>query len=155
MRLVLQCAMCGTHHPVGTDICSTCRATGVTQLRLMFECVTCGRLGLNPTCETCPPVAALSLDDDELIVAEEIPNEPLTLDDDAEYSDIDLVIDFDDEEEGEKSVFDLSDDLDDKDEDEDEDPLTEFMDDDFDDPDEDEEERDFDDSELDVLDDRD
>ena len=42
MKLVLQCAMCGTCHPVGTVVCSACRATGVAQLRLMFECPTCG-----------------------------------------------------------------------------------------------------------------
>ena len=83
MRLVLQCAMCGTHHPVGTAVCSTCRATGVTQLRLMFECPTCGRLGLNPACATCPPaVAVVPLDlDEELVVAEELPDDQLTLGD--------------------------------------------------------------------------
>ena len=79
MKLVLQCAMCGTVHAVGTLACSTCRASGVTQLRLMFECPTCAGLGLNPTCGTCPPVVPLELDD-ELIVAEEVTDEPISLD---------------------------------------------------------------------------
>lgn len=55
MRLVLQCAVCGTCHPVGTDECSACRATGVRDLRLMFECPACLRLGLSPFCGACPP----------------------------------------------------------------------------------------------------
>ncbi|MCI0701390.1 MAG: hypothetical protein L0241_09950, partial [Planctomycetia bacterium] len=55
MKLVLQCSMCGTHHPVGTVVCSTCHAEGVNQLRLMFECQQCGRLGLAPQCVSCPP----------------------------------------------------------------------------------------------------
>lgn len=55
MKLVLQCAVCGTNHPVGTPACATCRATGVQNLRLMFECPSCFRLGLNPTCDACRP----------------------------------------------------------------------------------------------------
>ena len=74
MTLVLQCAMCGTHHPVGTPACATCRASGVPQMRLMFECPACGGLGLNPACAACPAVVPLDLDD-ELIVAEEVPEE--------------------------------------------------------------------------------
>ena len=106
MRLVLQCAMCGTHHPVGTPACSTCRASGVTQLRLMFECPACGSLGLNPTCDVCPPVVPLSLDDD-LIVAEEVPDESFTLDPPIaeDIEEIDLRLDFDDDE----AVFTLDD----------------------------------------------
>ncbi len=92
MKLVLQCSMCGTHHPVGTVVCSTCHAEGVNQLRLMFECQQCGRLGLAPQCVSCPPAVpptrafeviptplpggdeqleSLDLDDD-LIIAEEV-----------------------------------------------------------------------------------
>lgn len=77
MKLVLQCAMCGTLHPVGVPACSACRAAGVPQLRLMFECQSCGLLDLNPVCGTCPPTATervYELDDD-LIVAEEVPDE--------------------------------------------------------------------------------
>ncbi len=90
MRLVLQCAMCGTHHPVGTAVCSTCLASGVTQLRLMFECQTCGALGLDPACGAC----ATREFENDLLLAEEVievpytidgseePPEPLSLDDD-------------------------------------------------------------------------
>jgi recombinational DNA repair protein RecR len=70
--------MCGTHHPVGTRTCSTCRASGVTQLRLMFECPSCGRLDLAPVCEVCP---AASASDEDLILAEEVTDEPLSLGD--------------------------------------------------------------------------
>ena len=73
MKLVLQCAMCGTHHPVGAPACATCRASGVPQMRLMFECPACAGLGLDPTCAACPAVMPLDLDDD-LIVAEEVPD---------------------------------------------------------------------------------
>ena len=94
-RLVLQCAMCGTHHPVGTSVCATCRASGVTQLRLMFECPTCGQLGLSPVCATCPPPLEL---DDDLILADEVMEEPLTLDTDlAEFDDEELDLDFDED----------------------------------------------------------
>ncbi|QJW99488.1 hypothetical protein [Frigoriglobus tundricola] len=79
MKLVLQCAMCGTLHPVGSPSCSTCRASGVPQMRLMFECSACGALGLNPSCSACPVGVPLDLDDD-LIVAEEVPDEPLRID---------------------------------------------------------------------------
>jgi hypothetical protein len=85
VKLVLQCAMCGTNHPVGTLVCSTCRARGVAQLRLMFECQLCGRLDIHPVCQTCPqpgvPLTdpALELDND-LIVAEEVPDEPVVVD---------------------------------------------------------------------------
>jgi hypothetical protein len=68
--------MCGTQHAVGTAECTTCRATGVAQLRLMFECPTCRHLGINPKCEKCRSVAPLELDD--LIVAEEISDAPTT-----------------------------------------------------------------------------
>jgi hypothetical protein len=60
-------------------------------LRLVFECPACSGLGLNPTCEACPPVVPLDLDDD-LIVAEEVTDEPLTLDPDAPEFDGDLVL---------------------------------------------------------------
>ena len=55
MNLILQCAVCGTSHPVGSSICSTCRATGLTDLRLLFECPKCFRLGLLPACSSCSP----------------------------------------------------------------------------------------------------
>ncbi len=91
MRLVLQCAMCGTHQPIGTPACSVCRATGVGPLRLMFECPTCGRLDISPVCETCPPLPfADALDfDDGLIVAEEVieADEPLVVEVEAEELD--------------------------------------------------------------------
>ena len=81
MKLVLQCAMCGTSHPVGTIACSACRASGVGQLRLMFECPTCGRLDLSPVCEFCPrPATAFAYEVDELIIAEEIVEEPFAVD---------------------------------------------------------------------------
>lgn len=84
MKLVLQCAMCGTHHPVGTPVCSTCRASGVTQLRLMFECQSCGRLDLSPVCAACPrPAQPIYELDDDLIVAEEVVDDPLALELDA------------------------------------------------------------------------
>jgi hypothetical protein len=89
----------------------------------MFECQKCGQLGLNPYCETCPrsqappiadPSEVLELDD-ELIVAEEVIEEPLTLDDDFLDFDSDLELDFDEleidlgEQEGEKTILSLSD----------------------------------------------
>lgn len=137
MKLVLQCAMCGTHHPVGTIVCSTCRASGVAQLRLMFECQTCGRLDLKPTCETCPPPEValppdpFTLDlDDDLIVAEEVTDaaeseedEKLVVDesadDSAKYEDV-----FDDALDADLSAFDL--DLDDVFDDESETEFDEF-----------------------------
>lgn len=60
MKLVLQCAVCGTNQAVGTAVCLACRATGVQNLRLMFECPTCFRLGIVPACDQCqPPTPAL------------------------------------------------------------------------------------------------
>jgi hypothetical protein len=53
MRLVIQCSVCGTIWTVGTAVCGTCRASGIQNLRLLFECLTCFRLGLNPSCESC------------------------------------------------------------------------------------------------------
>lgn len=53
MRLVLQCTLCGTINTVGSNLCGTCRASGLQNLRLMFECLHCFRLGLNPSCEPC------------------------------------------------------------------------------------------------------
>lgn len=82
MTLVLQCAMCGTHQPVGTPACQTCRASGVGQLRLMFECPTCGLLDISPICGACPPLPELpdvGFDMDGLIVAEEVPEFPFAL----------------------------------------------------------------------------
>jgi hypothetical protein len=81
--------MCGTHHAVGTAACSTCNASGVSQLRLMFECEACGALGLDPTCAPCA--------DRDLILAEEVP--PYVVVDD------EIELTFDDDE-----LFDLSDD---------------------------------------------
>ncbi len=115
MKLVLQCAMCGTHHPVGTLVCSTCRASGVTQLRLMFECPACGHLGINPVCQACLPVVPPyevvepAETEGDLIVAEEVVDGSLTPDDD----DFTLELDEDDgEEEDEKVVVDLSEEAD-------------------------------------------
>jgi hypothetical protein len=97
VKLVLQCAMCGTGHPVGTIVCSACRATGVAQLRLMFECQTCGRLDLNPTCAFCPRPAdgtEPAFEVDELIVAEEIIDEPIAIDLGATDESEDLPLEF-------------------------------------------------------------
>lgn len=109
MKLVLQCAMCGTHHPVGTPVCSTCRASGVTQLRLMFECPSCGRLDLNPVCETCPrPAQSIYELDDELIVAEEVADDPFALELDALDPVGELPLELDTEVEEDIFVVDLS-----------------------------------------------
>ena len=139
MKLVLQCAMCGTHHPVGTPTWPTCRASGVSQMRLMFECSTCGHLGINPVCEACPFIEPLELDDD-LIIAEEIIDEPISLDpagEEEEFEDFDLDLDFDeDEAEDEVVIMDLSEEN--LDEDEEDEDL-------FDDLDEDESDEDFED----------
>lgn len=124
MKLVLQCAMCGTSHPVGATVCSTCRASGVTQLRLMFECPTCSGLGITPTCSQCPPIVPLELDAD-LIVAEEVADEPLAVDDlrfefelsldetddGTEFEVIDEVEGFDPTREAEAIVLDLTDEI--------------------------------------------
>jgi hypothetical protein len=114
VKLVLQCAMCGTHHAVGTPVCSTCRASGVAQLRLMFECQSCGRLDLNPVCPTCPrpaqavePVYEL---DDDLIVAEEVADDPFALELDAIDAIGELALDIDEEGEADIFVVDESDD---------------------------------------------
>jgi hypothetical protein len=56
MRLVIQCSVCGTIHTVGTAVCGTCRASGIRDLRLLFECQICFRLGLGPSCDVCSPV---------------------------------------------------------------------------------------------------
>lgn len=55
MKLVLQCAVCGTNHAVGTTVCATCRAAGLQNLRLLFECPRCYGVGLSPRCEACHP----------------------------------------------------------------------------------------------------
>lgn len=55
MKLVLQCGVCGTNHTVGTTACTTCRATGLEHLRLLFECPKCFKLGLTPHCQACIP----------------------------------------------------------------------------------------------------
>ncbi len=99
MKLVLQCAVCGTNHPVGTEACPTCRATGVQNLRLMFECPACFRLGLLPSCAVCNPLpyevvqepeeaeaslngeVLLSLDDDEELSLDDDDGFEFTLDD--------------------------------------------------------------------------
>jgi rubredoxin len=59
VKLVLQCAVCGTVHAVGATVCGTCHATGVRNLRLMFECPRCFGLGITPACAACPPVLPL------------------------------------------------------------------------------------------------
>lgn len=68
MKLVLQCAVCGTVHPVGMTTCVTCRATGFKNLRLLFECPRCFELGLVPHCTRCaivPHTAVYSLSDED------------------------------------------------------------------------------------------
>jgi hypothetical protein len=55
VKLVLQCAACGTHQDVGARMCPTCKATGVEHLRLMFECPRCFALGIAPECAACNP----------------------------------------------------------------------------------------------------
>jgi hypothetical protein len=62
MRLVVQCSVCGTILPVGTATCGTCRASGILNLRLLFECLKCFRLGLNPECDCRVPSTSLDLD---------------------------------------------------------------------------------------------
>jgi hypothetical protein len=82
MRLVLQCSVCGTIHTVGTAICGTCRASGIQNLRLLFECQRCFRLGLDPACDVCSHL--LSLDEEKpitdlgrgMIAAQMEPHEP-------------------------------------------------------------------------------
>ena len=70
MRLILQCAVCGTVNAIGLRECGTCRATGLEHLRLLFECPRCIRLDLCPTCEPCSRL--LSLDEPYEIVPEPI-----------------------------------------------------------------------------------
>jgi hypothetical protein len=95
----------------------------------MFECPTCGYLGINPRCEQCPVFTPLELD--ELIAAEEITDELLSLDPTAEdfHFDLDFDLNLGDEAvivdlTGESSVemgeAHFSDDEDDEDEKEDE-----------------------------------
>lgn len=79
MKLILQCAVCGTSHHVGTDVCATCRATGLENLRLLFECGKCYRTGLKPECERCePPLSCEVVEDadESLPVVEVMPDEP-------------------------------------------------------------------------------
>lgn len=95
MTLVLQCAMCGTHQPVGTPACTSCGASGVGQLRLMFECPGCGRLDISPICGTCPLVAHLSdwgYDADGLVIAEEVVEDPFALE--LDEADAVLIVDL-------------------------------------------------------------
>jgi hypothetical protein len=50
----------------------------------MFECPACRRLDLNPACDACPatgPRAVAPVAGEELILAEEVTDEPLSLDD--------------------------------------------------------------------------
>ena len=65
MRLVVQCAVCGTHHPVGTVVCTTCKAMGIQNLRLMFECPVCFHLGILPACEVCTPLLPYEVVEDD------------------------------------------------------------------------------------------
>lgn len=91
MTLVLQCAMCGTHQPVGTPACTSCRASGVGPLRLMFECPGCGRLDISPICGACPLVAGpfdWPYDADGLVIAEEVVEDPFA----AELDEADAVL---------------------------------------------------------------
>lgn len=55
MRLILQCSVCGTNHGVGAEVCGTCRAAGLANLRLLFECTRCFTVGLRPSCIVCNP----------------------------------------------------------------------------------------------------
>ena len=71
MRLVLQCIVCGTIHTVGTAICGTCRASGIQNLRLLFECQNCFRLGLDASCDSCSRL--LSLDPVEKLPEPRLP----------------------------------------------------------------------------------
>ena len=59
MRLILQCAVCGTINAVGLTECGTCRATGFENLRLIFECLHCFRVGLTPACDKCSKLLSL------------------------------------------------------------------------------------------------
>ena len=70
MRLILQCAACGTVGSVGATTCGTCHATGYENLRLLFECPHCFRLGLVPKCEDCAKL--LSLDPPYEVVPEPV-----------------------------------------------------------------------------------
>ena len=114
MTLVLQCAMCGTVQLVGAESCSSCGAAGVAQLRLMFECPTCGRLGLNPACAACAAPAGYVVvePEEELIVAEEVIDESFSLDEiEIPADDVELVFDLDDEDDAdEKLIVDASED---------------------------------------------
>ena len=116
----------------------------------MFECQTCGDLGLNPTCGKCPAVVPLDLDDD-LIVAEELPDEPIPLaavaDDVFELGAFDLGYELD-EEDDEAVIVDLSEDEEDDVEDEFDDDLDDEydpFDDDLDDEEDEDEDEDEDD----------
>lgn len=99
MTLVLQCAACGTCHPVGTPACTTCRATGVQNLRLLFECPACFRLGLSPECEACRPLPYEIVEEPDEVLALEptggefelIVDEDFGLDD---GDDFDLLLDL-------------------------------------------------------------
>jgi hypothetical protein len=59
VRLILQCALCGTANAVGSTECGTCRAAGFENLRLLFECQHCFRVGLVPSCEECSKLLPL------------------------------------------------------------------------------------------------
>jgi hypothetical protein len=150
VKLVLQCATCGIHHPVGTPVCSTCRASGVTQLRLMFECQTCRNLGITLVCAVCAApndTTATQIPEEDLIIAEEVTDEPFELVEEDDFS-LDYV---EDEDEADESVIvDLSDEEDEEENDEDEEEDEGDSDLDLDDDlDSDLEEDDLDDSDLD------
>jgi hypothetical protein len=109
VKLVLQCAACGTHQDVGARMCPTCKATGVEHLRLMFECPRCFALGIAPECAACnpPPLPYEVVEDPEgdVIPIEEVSEDEtaasvsdefeLSLDEDTEFrpDDFDLPID--------------------------------------------------------------
>ena len=53
MRLILQCAACGTINSVGLTECGTCRATGFENLILLLECLHCFRVGCTQKFDKC------------------------------------------------------------------------------------------------------
>jgi hypothetical protein len=100
VNLVLQCAACGTHQPVGTSICVTCKATGLQNLRLMFECPRCFGLGIAPECAACnpPPLPYEVVEDpEEFIPVVEAEVAPLATEPTAELAPDDFELSLDEE----------------------------------------------------------
>lgn len=107
MRLVIQCSVCGTIMTVGTAICGTCHSTGFQNLRLLFECQSCFRLGLAPACGICSKLLSLDPDDAAPGPAEITPEEvilPATV---LEEEPIDEAILIEDEHPGEHVLDDM------------------------------------------------